>query len=730
VGRLAPDPLLRGAAIGLLAYVLLLATSHLLAAAWDTRPPEWDRAVHMTRALQCGDALVAGRWREILDAGYYPPLIHCAAGVLHLLLGRSHLVAVAFTQVALALVVSATGAIGARLSSLTMGVAAALLVPAYTTVFLESRVFMLDLPLTALVALTVLALLRAEGFTRPAWCLAAGVLGGLGLLTKWTYPAFVVPVAVLLWLKAHPPAPRRRRGVLVLLAAGLAGIIALPWYLAHPGLLPSLLSNAYDVGAAEGDPPVASVAGLSYYVGWLVYQLGLPFAALFVVGLARRRAPGLVVLVTWIVAPLVFLTLLRNKDPRFSLPILPAVALLSVAWVERLDSRGARRALVALALGILAHVAYLGWGWPAPDWARGRGDVNAFFPSFPPIADHWPLGEILDAVVQDGGGHGRRTSLSIVPDHPHLSPLTIAYYVERDRLPVRVTRAWRGAPRFVDYALTKTGDQGPSFTTRDSLALMARIEGGDPTLQRFLHPLRELPLPDGSRATLYRVSASPVAGVSAAELTRRLEALRPLAFIGAVRAPNGLRLAVERLSDAETLTGHLGRLAVQGDPVLVGDVRRPHAMLPVRALDVILEDVRIDPHALLAQDELELLDVRRLVIRHAAMTTEDVASAVTRAAPWITTPTVSVADGRIEIAGGVRGIPVAAGLVPELTPGRRAGLALRATAVALGPLSVPPRLVNAVLSFANPMVRLRDVGVTVEIPRLVLEAGRLRLVTP
>src|SRR5262249_41490717 len=72
--RVPRDPLPRGIALWLLAYVLLLASSHLLAAAWDSRPPEWDRSVHMTRALQCGDALAAGRWREILGrSGHYPP---------------------------------------------------------------------------------------------------------------------------------------------------------------------------------------------------------------------------------------------------------------------------------------------------------------------------------------------------------------------------------------------------------------------------------------------------------------------------------------------------------------------------------------------------------------------------------------------------------------------------------------------------------------------------------
>src|SRR5262249_26976075 len=157
---------------------------------------------------------------------------------------------------------------------------------------------------------------------------------------------------------------------------------------------------------------------------------------------------------------------------------------------------------------------------------------------------------------------------------------------------------------------------------------------------------------------------------------------------------------------------------------------RPRAMLAIRSLDVELDDVRIDPHALLAQDELELLAVRHLVIRHAEVTASDLEAALAGAAPWVTTPAVSVADGRLGVPGGGRGVRVAAGLVPELARGRLPGLAVRAASVGLGPLSIPPGLVNAVLSFVTPVLRLRDVGVTVEAPRLVIEPGTLSLVTP
>jgi hypothetical protein len=718
--------------LGLGAAICVLAGSHLLRAAWHAWPPDWDHALHLARALGCADRLAAGDWRALpFVAGEYPPLAHCAAGLLHLTLGRSHLVAVAFTQAVLAAVALGTAAVGARLGWPLAGVAGALVVLAYDKVLFESWGFMLDLPLTAVVTATVWALLRTDGFTRPGWTLVLGVLGGAGLLTKWMYPVFVGPVVLLIGLGPRPWAAGWHRWRFALGAALVAALLAAPWYLAHPRLFGWLLRSGFTTGAAEGDPAVLTLAGLGYYLYRLPYQLGPPLAALLLVGLIRSpRGRGLTVLAAWAIPALAALTLVRNKDLRFTMPVLPALALWSVAWLERLGPRHAARAVVALALGLALHVGYFTWGWPAPEWARGRSDLDLLYPSFPPVASRWPIPELLDAVERDRAARDRRLRLAVVPDHPYLSPLTVAYYVERDRRPVRVSRAWTGPPRFLDYVLTKSDDQGPAHTTAEARALMARVAAGDPALVSLLHPVREFPLPDGERATLYRVEADPVAGVSAAALLERLSSLRPRALAGLVQAPAGLAVTVEPLTEAETRRGHLARLSLQADTVLVGDPRRPAQAVTVRDLAATLDDVRIDPGVLVAEGELELLDVRRVVIRRAAVTASDLERALVGTAPWLADPRIEATAGRLAVSGRIRGVRVAAGLVPELSGPAPVALAVWAQAIQLGPLPVPAGLVNVPLWIVNPVARLRDAGVVVELPQLVLDGGVVRLSTP
>ena len=56
----------------------------LVAAAWlalDRRPPEWDHANHLERAVHCAHDVRAGDVRAILErSSFYPPLATCVAG--------------------------------------------------------------------------------------------------------------------------------------------------------------------------------------------------------------------------------------------------------------------------------------------------------------------------------------------------------------------------------------------------------------------------------------------------------------------------------------------------------------------------------------------------------------------------------------------------------------------------------------------------------------------------
>jgi len=73
-----------------LALTGLLVGLAAVMVAWlwiDRRPPEWDHANHLERAVACHRSLAAsGRdWLQeiIAESSFYPPIVTCAAGLLY-----------------------------------------------------------------------------------------------------------------------------------------------------------------------------------------------------------------------------------------------------------------------------------------------------------------------------------------------------------------------------------------------------------------------------------------------------------------------------------------------------------------------------------------------------------------------------------------------------------------------------------------------------------------------
>ena len=179
-----------------LVVALLFAVLCAVSATWlliDRRPPEWDHANHLERAVDCYRSLRIvsdSGAREILEASsFYPPLVTCAAGALYFLFPIVPLTAQAVMMGFLGVAMACVYGLGRRLSGPETGLWAAFFLGTAPFVVFSLTNFQLDLPLAAMVALALYALVRAEAFTDARWSLALGVALGLGMLTK---PPFAI----------------------------------------------------------------------------------------------------------------------------------------------------------------------------------------------------------------------------------------------------------------------------------------------------------------------------------------------------------------------------------------------------------------------------------------------------------------------------------------------------------------------------------------------------------
>jgi 4-amino-4-deoxy-L-arabinose transferase-like glycosyltransferase len=504
----------------------------------DTRPPEGDPATHLRRALGYAQAMESASpgtlvylWTRAEYGMYtYPPLVHVLTGgfiavgldptraavvanalfLWMLLLGVMRIGRVAWGQ--------AGGIAAAGLAGVMMGLAT-LMRHAY-----------LDFPLAALIAWCCWQLVRTRGLECRRASVWLGVWAGLAMLAKPMAAIFLVgPGLWTLWRAGIPWRnwPRWRNGAI---AVGTMVAVAGSWYAFH---LPLMLAIAhYNQAVApviEGDPTPWTLAGATYYLHLMTFMhAGLPLMATAAVALGvgvgrgivcqrrvadpvRRDARALVL--WWLIAGYVLISVaVVNKDERYGVPLLPALALLigSLASQERRWHRAvaiAGLALCALPYYARAMTSHPGGGF---DLSLGEGMPvwGAQFDGGPRRED-WRIVQIVRDMQARSprAGPQRPIRLAAVPflDRFCIPDLLLAADLMRVFLNSRAVG--NDAPdldairRLYDFVLVKTGDQGIHHATTQARLWNHLVQARPDVFWTVaVHAL-----PDGSEARLYSV---------------------------------------------------------------------------------------------------------------------------------------------------------------------------------------------------------------------------------
>src|SRR5262249_15360837 len=97
-----------------------------------------------------------------------------------------------------------------------------------------SHMFMLDLPLASMTALSIYLLWKTDAFERTGASIALGLALGAGMLTKWTFPFFLLAPFLYEAISGFRTTPERRRCLRNCgLSLIIATLVAAPWYLVH-----------------------------------------------------------------------------------------------------------------------------------------------------------------------------------------------------------------------------------------------------------------------------------------------------------------------------------------------------------------------------------------------------------------------------------------------------------------------------------------------------------------
>jgi 4-amino-4-deoxy-L-arabinose transferase-like glycosyltransferase len=495
----------------LAAAFLYLAVTNVIWIANDTRPPFWDMAGHESSAIRVYNAFARSGPSALPEissqhlTGAYPPLYHTVVAAFWGVFGKNVNVARLANLLALAILFFGTYGIGRHLLGPWTSAIAATLVCFYPYMLWLSRETIVDYWLAAMVTLAMWTLLQTNAFSDRRWSVAFGFMSGLGMLTKWTFPFFIILPAI--WLA-------RRNWKNAMIALAVAATLTAYWYI--PAI--PLLKEFWQVNTAgavfEGDPNRLSLGAFIFYLRALEgYQLFLPLFATFIAGLVllwKRADVRWIPIVLWILGGWLGLMLFQNKDPRYSAPLLPAVALISALVFVR------RHALAYTLFAFLVFQHYLvSFGIPTlPDSiivmrgaeARLSWHWNLYTQSYfglwgPPAREDWKIEHVLDEVERGGNVNVR---LGIVPDIPRFDSQAFQFYVDLRDAPVRLNRIQMlSEPAILanDYLLVAENDQEHPA----SFAPDRRVADFIVTHPDRFQMAESFPLPNGDIIALYKV---------------------------------------------------------------------------------------------------------------------------------------------------------------------------------------------------------------------------------
>lgn len=514
---------------GLLIVCLLAAALWVVNGLWlmrDTRPPVWDIAMHQGYALRylAGGAVTP---RGVLPpwslSENYPPFVHLLIALCYLVFHPGPHVAILANLPATLLLFWAIYELALDLGGAATARWACIFTALIPYLIWMSRETILDYWLSAWVAVSLVLLRRTRGFESHCASLLLGGALALGLLTKWIFVAFLIFPLLYVCLE-YKVWRQPERSVHLADSLIVAGVVSGFWYVPNVSRLIRYFGENAQIGAREGEPAVFSFQSMIYYLRLLEgYQL---FGFLFVLVclscflVCRKKAlnNGHFLAVA-IIGGWFSMTLLRTKDPRFTMPLLGLFAIFPAAWIKSWRDNWRTRTAKMLIVGALclqAYAANFGISWLPQRVVLAKGyqgslrwDWNLYLQDYfnilgRPRREDWKQAVILRGIAQYAAKNKEPVSLAVVPDLPHFNAANFDLMAKLAGMRMRVDHPQSAADGIrsfdaYNYVLVTEGEQGMPWTTSAARALNQIIMD-----EHEIFRLIELyPLPNGDYVRLY-----------------------------------------------------------------------------------------------------------------------------------------------------------------------------------------------------------------------------------
>lgn len=539
----------------LLAIILIFLLSALSDYIWlklENVPPGWDESLHLTKSLEYFNILTnpgAGMISNLIQVdNYYPPFYHFSTVLSYFLFGTSMDAAISINIFYFGILLVSVYGIGKYLYNQETGLIAVFLISLYPTMVGMRRFYLIEIALVATVTLSIYLLLLSDNFKNRKYSIGFGIALAISILTKWTAVFFIIgPLVFVLYesiikkpaeIKNLRKKERKKRAsnkrpnpwINIILMGASALFLSLIWYAPHISEVYRTIvwGNEY-WGTTEGDPEVFTLKSIFFYVIALINsQISFVFFIVFLAGLimalkANHRSNYL--LLSWIILPYIVMTLLRNKNDRYTIASIAAVAVISAYWIASLERKKTKAivlSIIVLLGGIQLFTLSMGIDIASDIRIKSSvGDIDLYsagsYGTRPPMSNDWKVEEALDSIIADSKTnprmYGRVGYLGIVPDMPFTNGLTYGYYSYMKKLPFNVISVpyFEALEPFVqnflnfDYLIFKSGEN--SGYSRKKLVKDMYDYFDQHNSSYSL--VKEYDLPDGSMLTVYRNNYIP-----------------------------------------------------------------------------------------------------------------------------------------------------------------------------------------------------------------------------
>lgn len=516
--------------LGIFSFILIVF--NIIWQRIDIHPAHWDAARHLWTSLHYNDLINNWLNTGVLNVSglkalkhlvqsyyYYPPFYYVSTIPFYYLFGHSSDSATMVNNLYIIVLIFSTYGIGRKLWNRTTGILASLFLALSPMILALSRDYMLDMPLTAFVALTFFLLLKTDCFKNIRYALLFSISFAIGMLIKWTFAAFFVgPFIYVAGLIIFEYTKTKKiKNILsslrsILISIFLILLLIMPWYYKNKDQLKyDFKGNGLVTVSEKGSFFLHIINDNTYFPLFIFVVIGI---ILSIVKLKYLKK-NFLLLFSIATSLFVMYYFIKNHDARFVLQWLVFGSVIGTYWLTEINSKFWRYLLIIILLLIMAfNFVTISFGIKSiPE----KKNIN--FGSVPitlynqtdwitswPITSDWKIEQIIKDISNDAKQQKRNSPIifsSYLDDNKYFNNWNLEYYSTNNFSKYGVEFKEPERPYLVDYIVTRLGD--PIDTAEKAKKPLSDYINSNQNISYDIVPINDYKLPRNTFAQLYRV---------------------------------------------------------------------------------------------------------------------------------------------------------------------------------------------------------------------------------